>query len=261
MKTVAERVKADPRITRRRAAVERSRMRRFQIRAAIVAGVALAVWVALWSPAFKFRSVEVAGGVHTLPRDVVEAAGLDSSDNLLSLSPERIDTAAESLPWVKSARVQRRLPGTVRVEVVERRPAMVLTAPNGKWTIDSHGRVLAVGDPYGGLPAIASGLPESLTPGDQVSAPQLRAALFAAGSMPSELRRRVEAAFAPTTERITFSLRNGMTIRFGSARRAADKTRVITAILDRLSVTGDRPAYIDVRVPESPAVSAETLTP
>jgi cell division protein FtsQ len=199
--------------------------------------------------------------VHTRAADIAAVAELDHDDNVLTLSPDTIESAAESLPWVKSARVQRRLPGTIRVELVERRPAMILTAPNGEWTIDPHGRVLAEGSAYSRLPTIASASPATFSPGDKVAAPQLRAVLAAAGVMPGGLRKRVEAAFAPTPQRISFSLRNGMSIRFGSANRAEDKIKVVTAILDRVSATGEMPAYIDVRVPESPAVSTTQLTP
>jgi cell division protein FtsQ len=254
MKSVAQRVKADPRITRRRAAVERARLRRFRWRATAVVGVALALWLALWSPLFKFRDLEVDGGRHVSAARIVEAAGLDSEDNLLTLDQERIVGAAESLPWVRSARVQRRLPGTIRVVIEERSPALVLTTPEDEWTIDGHGRVLGRGETAKDLPKIATGTTGQVEPGDQIAAPQVRAAVKAVGSMPEELSDRVRAVFAASPERITFALRRGPDVRYGAAERLHDKNAVLTAVLDRLRASGERPAYIDVRVPESPAV-------
>ncbi len=254
MKSVAQRVKADPRLTRRRAAVERERLRRWQWRAIAAVGVAFALWLALWSPLFKFRDVEVSGSRRVSAETIVEIAGLDSGDNLLTLNQERIVDAVESLPWVRSARVQRRLPGTIRVVVEERAPALVLTTPEADWTIDRRGRVLARGKTKKGLPKIATGTTGEVEPGDQIAAPQVRAAVKAVGSMPLELRERVKAVFAATPERITFSLRRGPDVRYGSAERLRDKNAVLIAVLDRLRASGREPAYVDVQVPESPAI-------
>jgi cell division protein FtsQ len=254
MKGVAERVKADPRITRRRAAVERARSRRFRWRAVAIAVAALLVWVTLWSPLFKFDGVEVRGGRHVSASAVSKVAGLDSDDNLLTLDQQRIVDAVESIPWVRSVRVQRRLPGTIRVVVHERRPAMVLTTPGGKWRIDREGRVLGRGDASRTLPSIATGTTGHVEPGDEIAAPQVRAAVRAVGSMPAALRKRIRAVFAASAERITFSLHRGPDVRYGAAERLHDKNAVLTAVLDRLRISGHDPAYIDVRVPESPAV-------
>lgn len=255
MKSVAQRVKADPRITRRRASVERKRLRRLQWRVGAVLLVGSLVWLGLWSPLFKFRGVEIDGaGHHVTERDVIEATGLTSQDNLLTLSQERIREAVESLPWVRSAKVQRRLPGTIRIVVKERRPALVLATPSGRWTIDPTGRVLTEGDPFGGLPAIATSTAFDVAAGDRIATPQVRAAVRAVGSMPTELRRQVKAVFATSPERITFSLHNGPDVRYGGADRLHDKNAVLTAVLDRLAVSGKTPAYVDVRVPESPAI-------
>jgi cell division protein FtsQ len=254
MKSVAGRIKADPRITRRRAAVERAKWRRYRWRAITVAGVGLLVWLALWSPLFKFDGVEVRGGRNVSMRSIVAVADLDSGDNLLTLDQGRIVNAVESLPWVRSARVQRRLPGTISVLIKERSPAMVLTTPDGKWAIDRAGRVIGQGHVTRRLPVIATGTTGHVEPGDEIAAPQVRAAVKAVGSMPVTLRRRIKAVFAASPERITFALHRGPDVRYGAAQRLHDKNAVLIAVLDRLRTVGESPAYVDVRVPESPAV-------
>jgi cell division protein FtsQ len=254
MKSVAERIKADPRITRRRAAVERARWRRYRWRAITVAGVGLLVWLALWSPLFKFDGVEVKGGRHVSAASIVKVADLDSDENLLTLDQGRIVEAVESLPWVRSARVQRRLPGTITVLIKERVPAMVLTTPDGKWAVDRAGLVIGRGQVARRVPVIETGTTGHVEPGDEIAAPQVRAAVKAVGSMPAELRKRIRAVFAASPERITFALHRGPDVRYGAAERLHDKNAVLTAVLDRLRTAGESPAYVDVRVPESPAV-------
>jgi cell division protein FtsQ len=254
MKSVAERIKAAPRSTRRRAAVERARWRRYHWRAIAVAGVSLLVWLALWSPLFKFDGVEVRGSRHVSAGSIVSAADLDSGDNLLTLDQGRIVDAVESLPWVRSARVQRRLPGTISVLIKERIPAMVLTTPDGKWAVDRAGRVIGRGKMARRVPVIATGTTGYVEPGDEIAAPQVRAAVKAVGSMPAELRKLIKAVFAASPERITFALHRGPDVRYGAAERLHDKNAVLIAVLDRLRTAGESPAYVDVRVPESPVV-------
>jgi cell division septal protein FtsQ len=65
----------------------------------------------------------------------------------------------------------------------------------------------------------------------------------------------VVGVFAPTVERITFSLREGTSVRYGAAEQIRDKNEVLQVLLRRLDDEGRTAAYIDVRVPTSPAVA------
>ena len=67
--------------------------------------------------------------------------------------------------------------------------------------------------------------------------------------------------FAPTIERISFSLQSGTVIRFGAAEQLAAKNEVLKALFDDLGSDGGGAAYIDVRVPTSPAVSGPAASP
>src|SRR4051812_19840302 len=100
---MSARVETDPRITRRRRSIEKSRRRTLAIRAGVVAGAILLVWTAFWSPLLQVRRVRVLGGPHVSSEQLARAAGLDRGDNLLLLSTSAVEHAAERLPWVKSA--------------------------------------------------------------------------------------------------------------------------------------------------------------
>lgn len=250
------RTSTDPRIRSRRKAVARSRRRRYLIAGVAVLVVALGVWTAYASPLLNVRTVKVVGVEHTVPSVVIAAAGLeDEHPNVLTLSTSSIETQVARLPWVDEVEVDRMLPGTVRIRIVERKPALVLSLGAAHWTIDRRGHVLEAGEVEEGLPVLAGIEVGKVQPGIQLRTPEARAALKSYRALLPKVRRRVDGVFAPTVERITFSLHGGTVIRFGAGEQIRAKNEVLAALLARLAREGREVAYIDVRVPTSPAIS------
>lgn len=254
------RVPTDPRLSRRRRAVRRARRRRAALWGAGIAALALVAWATFWSPLLAVRAVEVAGGRHTSRARVEAAAGL-VGDNLLLLSTTEVERRVERLPWVRRAVVERRLPDTVRVEVVERRPAVVMTGRGTRWTLDARGRVLSEGAPRPGLPLLGGADGAGARPGAVLRGDDVAAGLEVLRLLPRGLRADVVALFAPSPERVTLSLRSGTLVRLGAAERLEPKMAVLRAVVARLQRSGETARYVDVRVPETPAVSTTAAPP
>lgn len=253
----AVRVQTDPRITRRRQAVTRSKRKRMLVGAGILFGLCGLVWAMFWSPLLDVRTVKVLGADRTGAASVISATGVaDGGENLLLLSTARIASRVQELPWVERATVERILPGTVRVRVAEREPAFILEIAAARWTIDANGNVLAVGKAKRGLPVLSGIEVGHVEPGVRLRTPESLDALRAYEALPLRIRKRVAGVFAPTQERITFSLSDGTEIRYGAARQMKAKGTVLKALLKRFRTDGHAPKYIDVRVPTSPAASA-----
>ena len=253
---VATRVQTDPRISRRRAAVQRSKRRRTLIAVGVALAVALLGWVMFFSPVLQVGDVKVSGAERTGEQAVAEATALIGSDeNLLLLSTGEIEERVASLPWVKDVKVQRSLPGTVKVEVTERKPALLLSLGAARWTIDEQGHVLATGEAEKGLPTLAGVEVATIEPGVQLQTEESLAALQVYRALPDGLEDKVAALFAPTVERITLSLLDGTAVRFGAAEQVPAKVKVLKSLLTRLAGEGRSATYIDVRVPTSPAIA------
>jgi cell division protein FtsQ len=248
------RVRTDPRISRRRRAIARSRRRTLFVRGTAVLAAATLAYAAFWSPLLQVREVEVVGAEKTVTEEVVAITDLDEDANLLLVSTDEIARRAERLPWVRSAEVERILPGKVRVTVTERRPALALTVGAARWTIDRRGNVLAAGAGRR-LPSLAGVELSGLEPGKRLEDAEIVAALRVFRSMPRPLRRRLVAIIAPTPERITLSLDDGTQIRYGDAKRMRAKNKVLRALRARLRRQQQTARYIDVRVPANPAVA------
>lgn len=109
----------------------------------ILAGGAYAVTLYVSeSPRFQVRHIQVEG-VHTLrPEDIVAAAGIRSTDNLLLLDIAGIRRRIKALPYVKHCEVFRAYPDTALLRIEERSAKAILLVENHAFELDEEGIVL-----------------------------------------------------------------------------------------------------------------------
>lgn len=247
--------RAHPRMSRRRQSVARLRRKRIVIGLVLVVGVAVLVWAVFLSSLLVVMDVRVRGARRTGRAAVHSKASVAVGKNLLLLSTARVEALVEELPWVGGARVDRKLPGTIRVFVSERRPSLVAALGGEPWLIDSYGHLLlpALGNEQ--VPVLSGWVEPGLSQGGVLAGGNARDALKVWRSLPEALRGQLVGVFAPSMERITLFLRDDTQVRYGSARNLDDKHKVLRAVLARLRNEGRTVAYIDVRAPSNPAVS------
>ncbi|MDP3278122.1 MAG: FtsQ-type POTRA domain-containing protein [Deltaproteobacteria bacterium] len=117
---------------------------------------------AVSTPRFGAHEIELAGNTRSTREDVLNASEIHEGRNVLSIDARRAETRLRALPWVSSAHVTRRLPGSVRIELEERDAAALLSA-SGLYLVATDGSLikrLAPGDPID-LPMI-SGIDRAL---------------------------------------------------------------------------------------------------
>lgn len=255
------RLDTDPRMRRRREGVRRHYRRKAVTVAAAVAMVAATAWVVVWSPLLRVSDVVVEGAKRTPEQAVVDAAALGREDHLLLLPADDIRRRVEDLPWVRRAEIDRMLPGRVRITIAERSAAVALVSGHQEWTLDATGRVLQSGKATPGLPVLTAAPVGEVRVGAPVAARTVADALRAWRSLPRAVKGDVEGIVAPTIERITFVLADGLQIRYGAAEQLRAKNAVLVAVLDDLASEGQQVAYVDVRVPANPAVGPAPSAP
>jgi cell division protein FtsQ len=104
----------------------------------------------------EVREVILEGRANT-PLDLVSAAiGLRRGDPILGFSPADARARLESIAWVESAHVERRLPGTILVRLTERTPFAIWQHQGRFSIIDRDGRVVTSDtlDAFGPLPLV-----------------------------------------------------------------------------------------------------------
>lgn len=131
--------------------IRRRSARPSPIRAA-AALVALGAGAALYglaaSPIFGFARLEVAGARLTSRADIEAALGLRPGESVFGLALDRLEARLLTLPTVERAEIAVRLPDTVAVEVVERRPILAWRTTSATYLVDAAGMLLAaVADP------------------------------------------------------------------------------------------------------------------
>jgi len=91
-------------------------------------------------------AIDVQGRETTDPATIMEALGAERGTPILAVSPSRAKEKLQALPWVRSAAIERRLPGTLFVRLVERRPLAVWQHAGKQELIDRDGDVIPVTD-------------------------------------------------------------------------------------------------------------------
>jgi cell division protein FtsQ len=107
--------------------------------AGLVAG-----WLALsHSRAFAVREAQIFGTQRLSRLEVLRLAGVGAHSNLLALPVGKMQRRLEAHPWIRSARVVRLLPHTVRIQVEEYRPRLLALAGGRLYYLDRHLRPFA----------------------------------------------------------------------------------------------------------------------
>jgi cell division protein FtsQ len=216
----------------------RRRLRRLLAVVGVVATAGILAG-AVYSPLLAVDHVDVhgIGGPHAA--EVRAVLRSEIGEPLLLVDTHAAAVKVETLEWVDHARVDRALPGTLRVEVTPRFPVA--------WRTDSKGRVLLV-DRVGGVISIAPAPPAGL-PRIEASGADARASARVAAALSATLRARVSAVYVQRGEAF-FLVAPGIQARLGEVRVLRAKVSAVEALLPVLG--GAPPTYIDVRVPSAP---------
>jgi len=113
---------------------------------AIVASASLGVaWGAkrymTTSPRFAIKTVAVDGNLRLTPQDVARRGSIAVGENVFSLDLDGARRAIEEDPWVKTATVARKLPGSVMVTVTEHEPVALVAIEDKLFLASREGDV------------------------------------------------------------------------------------------------------------------------
>lgn len=249
------RVRMDPRIHRRRAAVLRDEgRRRFRalLSAAAVVGVALAAVGATRSPLMDVDYVDVQGAEHTARADLLRATGLDRHPQLIDVKTGEVVRRARALPWVDTATAEKAWPGTVRIRVTERVEAATVAVKGGGWAlVDRTGRVLEVQPTRRPDIIGVAGVEVAVKPGQSVGS-TAKDALAVAAAVPRHLHDRVRDV-TPVGGEVELRLAPSGVVRFGPAEQVVAKVQTLETMLAKVDLR--RLAVLDIRAPSAPVLT------
>ena len=196
------------------------------------------------------RHVHISG-VSGPEARAIEAALTHAARRMSTLDVHVSALRAAVAPFhvVRELQASAGFPHALHIRVSEQPPVAALLAGGARTAVAADGAVLGPVLLSGSLPALgARSLP---APGQRVREGSLVVVLDVLGAAPARLARTVTGAFSGSRG-VTLVFRSGLRAYFGDAGRAHAKWLALALVLARERPVGA--IYVDVRVPERPAV-------
>jgi cell division protein FtsQ len=207
--------------------------------------------------AFLIQEIIIEGNDQVEDIEIRRAAQLQIGSNIFEISSEEARNRLLRHPWIDEAKVVRKLPGRIRIEVVERTP-VALVALDQLYLVSREGVVfkrLGVDDPVD-LPVITGIESEQFYDDlDYRTAVLLRSMALLQdyeGAGLSEREPVSEIHFEGANGIEIFVGKDGMNVRLGNGQHR-QKLRRFRQVLERLAREKTRPSYVyldNVRSPE-----------
>ena len=212
------------------------------------AAVAALAWALLAAPFARVGSVEVSGASPRWAAAVRDAAAPALGRPLLLAGSAGVAERVRAVPGVRSVSVGVRWPGTLTVDVVERRAGVAVPVAGGVRIFADDGVDL-------GLEARPpAGLPRLVVPAAALAPRTVLAAEQAWHGLPQALAAEIVQAGATSPDGVWFALRGGARVVWGSPEDGALKASVLAAL--RRTAPATRGTTFDVSAPDAPSVSA-----
>jgi cell division protein FtsQ len=94
------------------------------------------------SPRFSIAHIGVNGNAHATAHAVIQKSGIVEGENIFRFSLADSKAAIEEIPRVRHARVERKLPDEIYIEITERRPLALLLSRD-LLCVDEEGEIFA----------------------------------------------------------------------------------------------------------------------
>jgi hypothetical protein len=241
------------------------------------------------SSSFAIHKVVVTGTQLVPERRVLRILRRDYlGHNLFTVTTEDVGASLSSLSYVSAARVDRDFPETLRVAIIEYRPA-VYAYSGGRWyVIATDGRVICEQKQTAGGAAATAGegqvaaagsssqtggtakllatlqagpsgatlrLPRlalngQVAVGATLSARQVLAALPVVAGLPTGLRDELEVVEVAPTGLLTLRFSPGLMVTWGGPERSLAKALALTAVLKRYQAASVDCTFVDVSIPD-----------
>jgi cell division protein FtsQ len=211
---------------------------------------------ATYTPLFRLRDIRVEGTKSLRPGEVITLAGIGSGTNVFHLDTASIVTTLEADPWIRSATVERHLPGSVVITVQERTPIARALVGTTSTVVAGDGIVLPG--------AVTTGLPEIRASVGELSDDDRTAAAEALDAIPPVVRGRVSAVVAEPTGSFVMDLAGGLIVHYGIGGDQLAKATALRSVLAWAARVHVALAQIDLSVPQAPSAtlqSGQTITP
>ncbi|WP_412740067.1 cell division protein FtsQ/DivIB [Krasilnikovia sp. MM14-A1259] len=224
-----------------------ARARRRRLRAAlpwavgagVVAVLGVLVWMVYGTSLLGVREVRVVGTESLTSAQVEQAAAVPMAEPLARVDLDAVRARVQGLAPVDRAVVSRSWPGTIEIEVVERRPVAAVPLDKGRFML-----LDGAGVAYRTVPSAPAGLPLARLAAPGPADVNTRSALTVLAALTDELREQLVEISVMAPAQIRLELRGHRSIVWGDDTQSPTKAQVATTLLKQPGAT------IDVSAPE-----------
>lgn len=117
----------------------------------IIVGLIIFIFV---SPVFNIRNIEVKGNEIISSDTIISLSGIKTNENIFQISKKNINNKLKENPYIKDAIIDRKLPGTVVLNIDERKIAYQVKVINSYFYIDYQGYILEVSSKEKNVPLV-----------------------------------------------------------------------------------------------------------
>lgn len=205
----------------------------------------------LYWTGLRIDQVAVSGQRFTPDADIFDALDLPNVRSLLSINSTAARERIERLPWIATATISRIFPGSLEVQVTERKPAALWIRGQREYLIDATGRVLSAVKPgtERGLPRLAG----------EGAAKEAKALFDLVARYPAIAQRFVMAERVGE-RRWTLRLTDGVTVHLGADWEAM-AFEALSSVADLGKLISGRDVIVDLRSRGRITVRPDTLRP
>lgn len=228
-----------PKLDLRRKNRQRVRRKRGIIVILVAVLLALAGWLALFSPVLETREVSVTGTELTSVDEVTQAAQVPIGTPLTRLPSDAIRQRLLALPEVADVKLHRNWPHTLEIEIIER--TMVYQRVNG----DGYQWVDATGKIFHTSAEPAEGITATIDSDEQRMLADVATVVQA---LPADVAGQVTRVTAATLDHIVLDLADGRQIVWGNAEQSSQKAALLPVLLAQPGTV------YDVSAPGHPAI-------
>lgn len=225
--------------------------------------ILLAFFILLRSSLFEVKQVVVKGNEHLSSEKIKALAEISPGINIFKINLTRVSERIHLLPMVKKVKLTRKLPSTVVITIIERRPVGLLPQNDSFMEIDEDGVCLQKGksSTYG-LPVITGvidplqkGLKNrTFTPGQQIKSTRLDLALKVIKTLPPEVLPILSEVNVEQQNQVNLFTLDGIQCRLGQATNIKEKGEILSQVLKEVLAKGKEVTYIDLSYSKAPVV-------
>lgn len=118
----------------------------------------------LLSSFFNIDNIVIVGNEKITQETIISLSGIELEQNTFKISKNKVEQAIKTNAYIDSVRIKRKLPETIEIQVVERKPAYMLTLGNAYVYMNTQGYLLEISQEKLEAPVITG----ILTPEDQI---------------------------------------------------------------------------------------------